>query len=354
MDGKSSIDIMKKRQPDLVLLDLMMPGFSGEDVLHTMKRHKKLKTIPVLLLTARASFEDRVYGLGLGADDYLSKPIYSEEVLLRVRNSLSRVALTKESTKRLMAESTLAKIQEVMGSTQFNALKLDNVELDFVWNQADLTGGDLLSSSYHPSTNRLYLFLGDVSGHGIKSALITLIIAGAIRSAISSLKDTNTLLSAEGSLRFISQATNAALFSTSEELKKMVTMNVACLDLKTGVFTLVNHGHNDVFLKSEKGVEPILIPGSPLGNSQELDMDFIERKLKAGEQLFFYTDGLIENRGPDGKFLKWRKLKRMVNSSDNPAETKKIILEECRQIWRNSPPQDDYTFLVLKWNGPPK
>jgi signal transduction histidine kinase/CheY-like chemotaxis protein len=93
--GREALNRMRSDRPDLVLLDLAMPEFSGEQVLQEKQLDNSLADIPVILITARASEEDRIHGLDLGADDYLTKPIIQPELVLRVRNLLSRQRLTK-------------------------------------------------------------------------------------------------------------------------------------------------------------------------------------------------------------------------------------------------------------------
>jgi len=95
--GEEGFYLVQTESFDLVILDIMLPGRSGLEILQTMRRHG-LKT-PVLILTARDAVEDRVTGLDTGADDYLVKPFAFPELLARVR-ALSRRA-TPESSARL-------------------------------------------------------------------------------------------------------------------------------------------------------------------------------------------------------------------------------------------------------------
>ncbi|WP_176736727.1 ATP-binding protein [Oligoflexus tunisiensis] len=93
--GQDALLKLREHHPDLVLLDLMMPEVSGEDVLQAMRRDPDLDNIPVILLTARATEEDRIHGLELGADDYLAKPLIARELILRVHNLLLRIESTR-------------------------------------------------------------------------------------------------------------------------------------------------------------------------------------------------------------------------------------------------------------------
>jgi len=88
--GPEAIEAMASERPDLIVLDLMLPGLSGYDVLTEMRRRPELVDVPVILLTARRDEADRVKGFELGADDYLTKPFSPRELVLRVGAVLRR------------------------------------------------------------------------------------------------------------------------------------------------------------------------------------------------------------------------------------------------------------------------
>jgi len=89
--GPEAIRAAELEPPDLVVLDLMLPGMSGLQVLEELRRRPETAEIPVILLTARREEEDRIAGLRLGADDYVAKPFSPQELILRVGAVLRRV-----------------------------------------------------------------------------------------------------------------------------------------------------------------------------------------------------------------------------------------------------------------------
>jgi two-component system phosphate regulon response regulator PhoB len=88
--GVEALEAVSTERPDLILLDLMLPGFSGYEVLSELRRRTELIEIPVIVLTARRDEADRVKGLELGADDYITKPFSPRELVLRVGAVLRR------------------------------------------------------------------------------------------------------------------------------------------------------------------------------------------------------------------------------------------------------------------------
>ena len=89
-DGEDALDMAKSRQPDLILLDLMLPGLDGLEVCKELKNERKTKSIPVIMLTAKAQESDKVVGLELGADDYVTKPFSPRELIARMKAVLRR------------------------------------------------------------------------------------------------------------------------------------------------------------------------------------------------------------------------------------------------------------------------
>ena len=89
-DGLTGQEMALKRAPDLIILDLMLPGKDGYAVFKDLKRDSRTAGTPVIMLTARAQIEDRIKGLEAGADDYVTKPFSAKELLLRVNSVLKR------------------------------------------------------------------------------------------------------------------------------------------------------------------------------------------------------------------------------------------------------------------------
>ena len=89
-DGRSGLEIAQRHKPDLILLDLMMPGMNGLEVCQRLRGDTRTSRIPVLMLTAKAEESDKVVGLEMGGDDYVTKPFSVRELLARVRASLRR------------------------------------------------------------------------------------------------------------------------------------------------------------------------------------------------------------------------------------------------------------------------
>jgi len=89
-NGEEGLQEIKKTEPDLILLDWMLPDLSGIDICKALRKDTKFKNIPIIMLTARSQEEDKVLGLNVGADDYLPKPFSNLELIARVNALLRR------------------------------------------------------------------------------------------------------------------------------------------------------------------------------------------------------------------------------------------------------------------------
>ncbi len=88
MDGRQALEAVQEERPDLVLLDVMMPGLTGFEVLEAIKADPELKDTPVIMITARGQEADTVKGIKLGAADYIVKPFRPAELVARIRRYL--------------------------------------------------------------------------------------------------------------------------------------------------------------------------------------------------------------------------------------------------------------------------
>jgi len=127
-DGKSALDSARKERPDLVVLDLMLPEVSGWDVCRTLRKESD---IPIIMLTARDDTTDKIVGLELGADDYVTKPFDPKELVSRVRAVLRRY----ESKS---ASAQVIKIADLIIDVEKRTVRRDEKDIDLTSTEFDL------------------------------------------------------------------------------------------------------------------------------------------------------------------------------------------------------------------------
>jgi len=152
-DGQAALERARKLQPDLIVLDLMLPVLDGFEVCRIIRQESN---VPILILTARDDEIDRVIGLEMGADDYLTKPFSMREFLARVKAQLRRVRLIREE---LNAETT-----ETKGRLHFGNLLIDLTRREVLIDDQPL--------AFKPKEFDLLLFLARHRGQALSRELI--------------------------------------------------------------------------------------------------------------------------------------------------------------------------------------
>ena len=125
-NGTEAIELARKNKPDLIILDVMLPGLDGFEVCRILR--KEMST-PVLMLTARDDEIDRVVGLEVGADDYLAKPFSMRELIARVKAMLRRIRLDREEASQAESSKAEAKI-----------MNFDNLDIDITRHEIKVNG----------------------------------------------------------------------------------------------------------------------------------------------------------------------------------------------------------------------
>ena len=149
-DGQQALEQIEHSVPDLVLLDVMMPKLDGFSVCH---RVRQFSSVPIIIVTARGQDQDKVRGLDLGADDYLTKPFSVDELLARVRAVLRRAQFTaKEQAHGLQASMTSG-----------------DLTVDFSQHLVTLAGKEIALT---PTEYRLLAYLAQNAGHVVTQDLL--------------------------------------------------------------------------------------------------------------------------------------------------------------------------------------
>ncbi|MCB9455714.1 MAG: response regulator transcription factor [Anaerolineaceae bacterium] len=121
-EGKTALHIIRRERPDLVILDLMLPEHDGWDITRRVRSDESLAATPIIMLTARVEDTDKIIGLELGADDYITKPFNPREVVARVRAVLRRAGDTLGTGARVLAVGDLRLDTDAHQATQADTL----------------------------------------------------------------------------------------------------------------------------------------------------------------------------------------------------------------------------------------
>lgn len=176
MDGKKALEWTKRKDFDLILLDVMMPEMSGFEVCEHLKANSKTSDIPIIFLTARTDTESIVKGFNLGAVDYVTKPFNKSELLARVS---TQVALKKSRDETLKYLKLLKDSVNYAEKIQDAVLPSPEILYDvfpgyfILYKPKDIVSGDFYW--INRIKNFIYIAAADCTGHGVPGAFMSML-----------------------------------------------------------------------------------------------------------------------------------------------------------------------------------
>jgi signal transduction histidine kinase/serine phosphatase RsbU (regulator of sigma subunit)/ligand-binding sensor domain-containing protein len=345
-DALRKLDELESK-PDLVLLDVMMPGMSGYEVCRHIRRNYSAADLPVIMLTAKTQVADLVEGLTVGANDYLAKPFSKNELLARIKTHLQLAKATQE-TKELAAlhqELEIARQiqQSILPSSSGPFPERKEFEIHAEMIPAKEVGGDFYDF-FLIDDERLGFLVADVSGKGIPAALFMILSRTHLRStALEGLPPDECL-----------QKVNH-LLSAANESSMFVTVLYGIRHTRTGEIHYSVAGHDPAYwLKRDGTVVRLDEPrGIVLGLSDEARYETGRLALAPGEALFLYTDGVTEAMKSTRERFSPHRLEaglRQMSGVSLSSLTGKIV-EEVKDFSAGAAESDDITVLALRYLG---
>lgn len=352
-DGRQALELLRSRPFDLMLLDIMMPGMNGYQVLEHLKGDPELRHMPVIMISAVDEIESVIRCVELGAEDYLAKPFNATLLRARVGASLEKKRLRDEvraSLDRLERELNAARtLQLSMLPTAFPAWSPEQpVRVHALMEPAREVGGDLYDFFY--AAENVFCFLvGDVSGKGAPAAMFMARTRSLVRIAVELLR---RLGAAAASPARIAEAVNRELCQDNRE-RMFVTLFLGFLDTKTGVLTHINAGHPAPHLmRAAGGIARIDgKPEAPLGVQRDTAYQDRSVTLQPGDGVFVCSDGVAEAMNAGGELFTEPRLEDDLRAACTaaPADVIRAVKEHVDAFGGAAPQADDVTMLALRW-----
>ncbi len=281
-DGVKARELSRSEVPDLILLDVMMPGESGFETCAKLKSDPRTADIPIIFLSALDDVKSKVKGLKVGGVDYVSKPVHGEEVLARVRVHL-RIGENNRAITRLH-QARIEELRDAQKAILVRPQNLPEASFSVFYEPLEGAGGDFYDVVAVDSGVFGY-FVADVSGHGASAAFLTSAIKALLRQY------TGPLFSPEDTMRGIDTVMRQML---GEE--QYLTACYGNLNRRTGRLSVVSAGHPPVLVVSPSGqAQRLEMDSDPLGIFSSLVIKRKEIQVSPGDRFFLYTDGLIES-----------------------------------------------------------
>ncbi len=345
LDGESALRAVEKNPPDLVLLDIVMPGIDGYEVCRRLRAAEATREIPVMFLSSLEDVRDKAKGFELGGNDYLTKPFEILEVKARVRSLLKAKAYA--DAVREAAERELGIAREI----QMGILPSDlssrtagtGLDIHAVIEPAKHVGGDLFEV-LRTDDGRVVVAIGDVMGKGIPASLFMAVTMTLLRT-----------MARQG------PRPEEVLARLNDELQAQnprgmfVTMACLVFDPAAGRVTGSSAGHNPLLLVPAAG-EPRFVTkssGMPLGFRRGLVYESETLDLAQGDTFVLYTDGVTEAETRDEVQFDYPRLVQCFagGAGASAEESVKMLLADVRAFEDGAPQADDITILAVRFDG---
>jgi len=365
--GREAIELLGGRTFDLVLLDIMMPGMNGLEVLKFLRRVDSLIDLPIIMVTAKGESNDMVEALELGANDYVTKPLDVPVVLARIRTQLAlrrAVGQVKKLEGELEGHNRQLRTAaaELEAANERHSRDMEaaaRVQRAFLPKLPREVPGARFAWAFEPSSRLAGDYLNvfplgdkhvgvcvlDVSGQGVAAALLSLTVSQLLaRVGGGTAPAPPAQVVGRLGREVNSEATADRTFS----------LLYGVLALDSGEFRFVSAGHpGPIQLPVGQPAAKLEVTGFPIGMGGS---DYKEQviQLKPGDRLILYSDGLTGVRNADGEHFGTRRLLAVLDDSRRlpPAEHLANVVRAV-EGWRGQTPrQDDVSVLVVERTDP--
>ena len=373
-DGADALRQIDAQKFDLVLLDVMMPGISGLEVLQKVRETVSATELPIIMATANDRSEDVVKALSLGANDYVTKPLDFSVVVARTRTQLllkravDQVLQLERSLADRNVELELAnlKLTESNKRTQHELETAARVQASLLPTRPPVIGKARFSWAYEPcdalsgdflnvlaiDENHAGFYVLDASGHGVAASLLAVAAARLLSTsgrADSILVNTG----ADGSLQPATPSEVATRLSLQlpfdSATEQFLTLFYAILDTRTNTLCYTSAGHPGAIRVGRDGnVEMLEGSGLPIGVGDGYNHATVQ--LNSGDRVFIYSDGVIEAMDSTLTLFGLERLVQNLRDQvalDLPEGVLRLV--SAVRHWQESvPPKDDLSILAVE------
>ncbi|HEY6361931.1 MAG TPA: fused response regulator/phosphatase, partial [Vicinamibacterales bacterium] len=343
IDGAAALRSIEKSPPDLVLLDIVMPGLDGYEVCRRLRAHEPTRELPVMFLSSLEDVRNKAQGFEVGGNDYLTKPFELLEIKARVR-SLLRAKAYADAVREAMARDLRIAREIQMGILPADlaaATRGTGLDVHAVIEPAREVGGDLYEV-LRVSDSRVVVALGDVSGKGIPAALFMAVAVTVLRTLARRIAEPDEILRRLNDE--LAEQNPRGMFVTLQCLVfDLVQRRVSCAGAGHHQLVVVSPGRAPRLACASSGLPAGLMPSNPI--------DREALPLEPGDTFVLFSDGVSEAMNPDEDFYGEDRLLAALaeTSGATPAEMVTHVLADVRAFTAGAKQSDDITLLAARY-----
>jgi sigma-B regulation protein RsbU (phosphoserine phosphatase) len=343
VDGAAALRAIEKTPPDLVLLDIVMPGLDGYEVCRQLRAQERTRELPVMFLSALEDVKDKAHGFEVGGNDYLTKPFEVLEVKARVRSLLKAKAYADAVREAMARDLRIAReIQMgILPADLAGATKGSGLDVHAAIEPAREVGGDLYEV-LRVSDDRIVVALGDVSGKGIPAALFMAVAVTVLRTLARQHADPDEIL----------RRLNDELAEQNPR-GMFVTLQCLVFDLANRSVSCAGAGHHQLALVAPGRPPRLAFPstGRPAGLMPFNPIARETLPLQPGDTFVLFSDGVSEAMNVDEDFYGEERLLAVLGATAGARaeETVRHVLADVRSFTADAKQSDDITVLVVRY-----
>lgn len=349
--GERALARLKVQNFDLILLDVMMPGIDGYEVLARLKEDPALRHIPVIMISALGETESVVKCLALGADDYLTKPFNPLILQARVEACLLKKRMHDGEMRHLQSMEREFEIgRAIQAGFLPEALPaMAGWDIAVRFRPARQVAGDFYDLFAIPSGG-IFIVVADVCDKGVGAALYMALFRTLIRATASQRFPEGT--DAAAVLLATATLTNDYIARVHGRANMFATAFLGILDAGTGALLYVNAGHDPPLIAGAGGSRRRLgLTGPALGLLAEQRFTVGVTQLSVGDLLLGYTDGVVEAAGAEGAFGESRLLESLRDLQGSSEGLLQRIEAALDAFSEGAEASDDITMVALRRSG---
>ena len=346
-NGLEAIEANDRAKPDLILMDVEMPVMDGFEACKKIKEQSKNTFIPIIFITSKGDLQSMKTGLKAGAEDYLTKPFESEELLARVQAVLR--------TKKLYTQ-----LVEAYAIIDHERDAIAQIQKSLICQKLPKAPGYNFFADYQPSAkasgdyydfiqiddDHLGVLVADVSGHGTPAAVIMAMMRVLIRSFLAKVSSPKEVLE-----------TINTILCENQDSGHFITAFYGVIHLPSRVMKFASAGHNPpLLIEYETGKIQHLNneKGFPLMIHCLNEIEEREIPLPPNSKLVCYTDGLTEARGKGSDMYGLNRLGKKsleLGQSQNAVELGLALKQDLHDFLGECEFTDDFTLMIVETEG---
>lgn len=287
-NGKDALKLIDKVEFSVIVMDVMMPQLNGIEALEIIKNEKNLLNTSIIICSAVNDVDSIQKALDLGALDYFTKPLNTEQIKVTIPLKIKNAITFYENKKQLIQYNEMFKAQmqlaeEVQRSTIIESIESTSIKMESKYIPCDEIGGDMFAIKQ--VSNKTWFIIADITGHGVAAAMMSMMIKVVFNYSVTEYLKPSEVLN----------ALNRTLFEIFPKIfPPLITAFAGFIQENKLCYANAGHPYPIFYKKNENNVAYLEQPSFALGFDENTEYEDIDFKVSKNDFILLFTDGLYD------------------------------------------------------------